>query len=191
MAFSWEEERGVPRRVKLFWNGELIKRVSRTIVGEAELRSLETNSLQKIFELEVKGGIRYALLLLGKRAMHSAQLAASLKRHYLSKEAIDDVIAYCVQRGYITDEEWVERRVSSWVSSGRSRQEIASRLRKVGVSGSLPHVDEQQALSMVILRKYPDLLDPLCSYEKKGKAMRALLRRGFSFESIQNFLQNK
>lgn len=179
---------GSPKRAQLLVDGEPVKKVSCSIVSLSDLRSLpEEKTLERLRELEVKGGIRYALALLSRRSAHSKALEQALRRHFLESEVIAEVIAYCKQQGWIDDESWIERHAEVWQAKGKSPLAIQAYLRSKGITADLS-LDEQGALAALVKRKFPQLLSSDLPYLERARILRALQRRGFSLSAIQHFL---
>jgi regulatory protein len=180
---------GSPKRAQLLVDGEPMKKVSCSIVSLTDLRSLpEEKALERLHELEVKGGIRYALALLSRRSAHSKALEQVLRRLYLEPEVIAEVVAYCRQQGWLDDESWIERHIEVWQSQGKSPLAIKAYLRSKGVSTDL-QLDEQGSLEALVRRKFPQLLSPNLPYTERAKILRTLQRRGFSLSAIQQLLR--
>jgi regulatory protein len=179
---------GSPKRAQVLADGELVKVVSCSIVSPSDLRSLpEEGFLDRLHELEVRGGIRYAVALLARRSAHSKALEQALRRHYLKPAAIAEVVAYCTQQGWLDDGSWVERHVEAWQARGKSPLAIKAHLRSKGVVAD-PQLDEQAALQSIVNRKFPQLLRPDLPYPERLRILRSLQRRGFSPSAIQQFL---
>ena len=190
MVLSLKALSGPPKRVRIFVDGELVKEVSCSIVSPSDLHSLsEDGVFERLHELEVKGGIRYALSHLSRQATHSKALEQALSRHCLGADTIAEVIAYCNERGWLDDTGWVERRSEIWQAQGKSPLAVKAFLRSKGVSADL-HLDEQASLRALIQRRFPQLLLPDLSYSERIRILRSLQRRGFSFSAVQQFLRD-
>lgn len=188
MALSLKLLPGSPKRAQLFIDDQPVKKVSCSIVSLSDLHSLpEEGTLERLHELEVKGGMRYALALLSRRSAHSKVLEQALRRHYLEPEVIAEVIAYCKRQGWLDDESWIERHVEVWQAKGKSPLAIKAYLRSKGVSADLS-LDEQGSLAALIKRKFPQLLQPNLPYPERARILKTLQRRGFSLSAIQHFL---
>jgi regulatory protein len=189
MALSLTVLPGSPKRVQLLADGEPVKKVSCSIVSEADLRSLpEEGALERLHALEVKGGIRYAVALLSRRSAHSKALEQALRRHCLELEVIAEIITYCTQQGWLDDGAWIERHAEVWQAKGKSPLAIKAYLRSKGISADLV-LDEQSALAALVKRKFPQLLQPNLPYPERARILRTLQRRGFSLSAIQQLLR--
>ena len=179
---------GSPKRAQLLVDGDPVKKVSCSIVPLSDLRSLpEEGPFERLHELEVKGGIRYAMTLLSRRSAHSKALEQALRRHFLESEVIAEVIAYCKRQGWLDDESWIERHAEVWQAKGKSPLAIKAYLRSRGITADLS-LDEQSALSALVERKFPQLLSADLPYLERARILRTLQRRGFSLSAIQHFL---
>ena len=182
---------GSPKRAELLVNDEPVKLVSCSIVSLPDLRSLPEEHLQeRLQELEVKGGIRYALSHLSRQSVHSKALQKALRRHCLEPVVVAKIIAYCVRQGLLDDEDWIARHVEQWQTKGKSPRAIAAFLRSKGIAADV-QPDEQVALRAVIERHFPQLLASDLPYPERARILRSLQRRGFSLSSVQRFLANR
>jgi regulatory protein len=179
---------GFPKRAELFIDDELIKVVSCSVVSMSDLRALPDEHIRRrLRELEVKGGIRYALSHLSRQSVHSKALEQALCRHCLEPDVIGEIIAYCEQHGWLNDAEWVEYHVEAWQAKGKSPLAIKAFLRSKGVSAHV-RLDEHAALQALIERRFPQLLSPNLPYQERAGILRSIQRRGFSLSEVQRFL---
>jgi SOS response regulatory protein OraA/RecX len=180
---------GSPKRVQLCVDGEPVKKISCSIVPLTDINSLpEERLLERLHELELRGGIRYALAHLSRQSTHSKALERALRRHCLEPSVIAEIITYCTRQGWLDDAAWLERHVEAWQAKGKSPQAIAAYLRSKGVSSDL-RLDEQAALRAIIDRRFPQLLSPDLAYPDRARIFRSLQRRGFSLSAVQRFLR--
>jgi len=123
--------------------------------------------------------------------MHSERVKNALIEEGISQETVQKVIKTLKTGGFLNDSEYVEHFVQKWVNSGKSRPEI---YKKAHMQAIPRHelekflVDDNQAIRVLIERRYPILLDKNGDKNLKTKAIRSLLLKGFSFEIIN---QNK
>jgi SOS response regulatory protein OraA/RecX len=174
-----------PKTWELFFGDEYIKTVSASIVRKADLETLDPHTLEEcrhlLYETEKKGAIRFSISALARQSLHSEKLIARLQRHFLSEKLICEVINYCREKHWIDDEAWEARRVQTWHTAGRSSREIAARLGKPTV-----RLDDREALTMLLQKKH----FPHATKKERESTIRRLLRRGFSFELIKEFIIN-
>ena len=193
MEIQFIQEQGVPKRTKILVDGEVKKRVSHSIISLKDLESIarDENFFTQIREREAQGAVRYALFYLSRQALHSKKLEKKLQSHFLDAVAIAAAIDYCQKYGLLNDEEWTENAVKKWQAQGKSTMDVKARLRKQGVEIGHGVLDDRESLERLITRKYPQLLDAKTPYKERTRALQALQRRGFSFSSVQEFLQKK
>ena len=193
MDISLVEELGRPKRIRLLVDGELRKKISCYLVPLSEVRSIigKEDFFERLLDLEVKGGIRYTLSLLARQSLHSKKLERSLRRHFLESDVIERVVSHCQTRGWLNDDEWVQNKIIRMQSQGKSVAQVKASFRKDGIEKTAVSFDENASLEKVVLRKYPQLLEETTPYAQRVRALQALLRRGFSYSSVQEFLQKK
>jgi len=181
-------EKAYPKTYVVFEDGEPVKKVSCSIVPLATLST--ASSVAQIEGLERIGGIKYAVRLLARQGLHSVQLKAKLGVHHVGERVQQEVCDYCIQQGWIDDQEWVESRIRQWQRQGKSSREIRFRLQRLGIEGEV-ETDDRETLFTFVERKYPQLLQADCVKKERDKIIRSLLRRGFSFSLINDLLHNK
>lgn len=182
--FNWDAQPGPPRHWIVTDEEGNTRKVSQTIVKDCSA-VCSWNDLQ---EQERQGGLRYAIASLARQALHSQGLREKLRRHYVPDETIEAIVASCIEHGWINDSAWTASQIAKWERQGKSKAEIRARLYARGVKAPKMQ-DDQAALEKIIPKKYPALLSSV--REEQNKAIRALLRRGFSFESIQEYIRSR
>jgi SOS response regulatory protein OraA/RecX len=186
MQEAWKRAPG--NKLLLLVGGEEVLRVSLRIVSANEAFSLSELSPEAIdkalIPFEEKGGMRLAISLLSKQACHSNKLREHLKKHYIRPSIIEKIIAECTKNTFLNDAAWVERRVETLRSRGKSSREISFRLKSVQEKASNLGSDAE-ALEKIIRKKYVKLLHPDLTQKDKAKIFNALLRRGFSLQDVQ------
>lgn len=191
MIVEWKREGGSPPRLLLIIDGEVVRRVGERILSEREALSLPDFSReafeQALSSFEEKGGMRIALSLLSKQAYHSSKLKEHLKKHCVASGVIEKIIQDLTLKGFLNDEEWVERRVETLRSRGKSNREISFKLKAVKET-PLKLGSDVDALEKIIRKKYSKILHAEVTHKEKVKVYNSLLRRGFSLQDIQNFL---
>ncbi|KFD17457.1 MULTISPECIES: regulatory protein RecX [Tatumella] len=113
----------------------------------------------------------------------------------LDEEALEQVIAYCHENGWLNDDSFTERFIVSRSRSGYGPQRIRQDLTQKGVDRhvieramSEADVDWLACASDVAQKKYGDQ-GPACLKEK-AKAQRFLYSRGFLMADIRAVLAN-
>jgi SOS response regulatory protein OraA/RecX len=181
-------DKAYPKTYAIVEDGEVVKRVSLSIVPYAKLSSAD--SLEELGELEYIGSIKYAVRLLARQGLHTSQLKAKLSTHYVAADVQRKVCEYCIEQGWINDQEWVESKMRGWQRQGKGAREIRFRLQKLGIEEKI-ELDDRETLFSLVQRKYPQLLQDQCVKKERDKIIRSLLRRGFSFSLISELLHNK
>ena len=194
MKIEWREEKGLPRSVILLRDEEIIRKVSLRVVSFQDLTSLPVHSwdvfLSEISLLEEKGAMRLALSTLARKACHSHQIAALFRKHFIQGEISRKILSYLREKGYLDDSSWIEQKLAFLRARGKSSREITFWFKNEGIPSPDLGSDEN-TLSRLISKKYPQLLEENISQKDQERIVRALLRRGFSFHNVQKFLRNK
>jgi SOS response regulatory protein OraA/RecX len=141
---------------------------------------------ENIEALEYRGAFMIAIKALSKQMLHSKQLVRKLKKHFVEDAVIRNVIETCRQRGYLCDEDVTAFWLRKWERQGKSRLEIYEHGRRLGVPVPNAQIDEEKSLEQLIVKKYPKLLSKDLSYGDRCKIMRALSRRGFSYDLVSS-----
>ena len=182
---EWSEEAGVPRRWKIIVNDQE-RRIGAGILSPQELDRI--TSPEELFEAEKKGAIKYAVRSLARQGMHSVKLSKMLRRHFVAEDVISAVIAYAQQQGWLDDKGWMEAKMRSWERLGKSQSYIRSKLAEYGIQAKV-RFDEDAALAAIVTKKHKSLLDPSLPYQLRVRSLQSLLRRGFSYQKVKEFLQ--
>ncbi len=193
MAIQCLVDHGIAKKTKIYIDGECVKIVSHRIVSPKDLARSEVGEqyLERVREMERQGAIRYALRCLSRQSLHSKKLERKLRDHFLDDEVIASVVQYCRNAALLNDDEWISHRTHNWQSQGKSMAEIHARLRKDRVDSREVRGDDMAALERLIPKKYPQLLEANTPSQEQWKALQALQRRGFSLDTVQDFLQKK
>lgn len=145
-----------------------------------------------------KKALHKTLLLLGKRSYTVKQIAQKLKQAGYSEEVIEAVTSYCLDMGYLNDQEYIEQ----WVSSHNrikpiGRRRIIHELRLKGIEPGLVTAylansfsDEQECelATSLIKKKIGHNLE--IDDKVFRKLYQFLLRRGFSHNIALKVLSN-
>jgi SOS response regulatory protein OraA/RecX len=193
MNISFVQEETYPRRTSIFVDGEERRKICDSIIRLRELESIqhEDRFFELLYDLEVRGAMRYALYCLARQALHSKKLEKSLQRRSVAAKVIAAVVDSCRKNGYLNDEEWISQKVKKWQSQGKSVADIRARLRREGVGKGELLIDDSASLERIITRRYPQLLDEHTPFKDRIRVFQALQRRGFSPQIVKEFLQNK
>ncbi len=137
----------------------------------------------------MKKAVEKAFLFLSMRDHTVCELIAKLRRNYTEEEA-QQATEYLVESGYIDEENIAKLRVEAYVRAGKSKKEIAGKLRLAGIEREVIEslcidVDEEEIIERQLSRKYATRL---ASGEYK-KVTDSLLRRGFSYEKVRLMME--
>ena len=189
MIFKIEQEKNL---FHLFWKDTFLRTVSSVVIKKRSLQLVSCGPeeiCEELDRLEKKGLLRYAIFLLSRQSLHSNQLISKLANHTWSRSILDEVVSHCRKEGWIDDKAWEQRKVYLWSEAGKSRREIAGKLRGYGISSSaLEGVDDREILKKILSQEKMRSL--LQSKEGKEKVIKRLIRRGFSFSLIKEFILN-
>jgi len=134
-----------------------------------------------------------ALLLLARRAYLSAELRKKLLTKGFSPEAIERVILFCEEKGYLSDTQRISRLIEKEQKRGLSKMMIYAKLKQKGIDAQ----QLKKALDEAPLSEQESLEKWLTKHAKKVKtddpvALRklvaSLVRRGFSQGLIASLL---
>lgn len=110
-------------------------------------------------------------------------------------QEIERTIAYCAEYGWLDDQRFAQRYISSRSRKGYGAQRIRSELSQKGVDKSTQSealrrsdVDWYQLAQQVAERKFGHPLP--AEWKEKAKVQRYLLYRGFSHDEIQSLYTN-
>lgn len=113
----------------------------------------------------------------------------------LSRQEIEQAIAYCKQHGWLDDERYARRYIAGRVRKGYGVQRIRGELRQKGIEPSTLaralqacEVDWYQLAQYVAVQKFGSPLP--AEWQVKVKVQRYLLYRGFSHDEIQSVYMN-
>ncbi|HHU31156.1 MAG: regulatory protein RecX [Zhaonellaceae bacterium] len=145
-----------------------------------------------------KKALNKALILLGKRAYTIKQIRQKLQKKNYSNEIIEAVVKYCLEMGYLNDQEYVRQ----WISTHNrikpiGRKRILYELKSKGIdkeiilaclNDSFTNELEYQLAFSLIKKKIGHNLE--IDDDSFKKLYRFLLRRGFSHSIAIKVLNN-
>ncbi len=171
----------------LLLEGEEWRMLSTTIFGKRPRfpQSPQDEPLSQTFEKwEYHSALRYAIWRLSSQDYPAPHLQKLMQRHCVSSPTIEKILTKLQNEGYLNDEEWLQRYVSSQLRKGKGPQAILAKCREKGFTREeiepYLHIDEEQQLQVIRhllhtrYRKH-NLSDP----SQRQKAFAACLRRGF------------
>ena len=193
MVLKLETKKEDPRTLILYWNDEIWRNVCKSLfINELRRfpRDLQWEDFCSRFTLvEEKISKRYAVFLLAKRNLLSAELKAKLLAKGFSSNAIKAAIQYCVEKGCLDDAQEVSRLVTKEIRRGYSSKAVYFKLKQ-------KKVDESQLryhLKQAALEDRQNLKKWLVKHASKikrddpkemKKLAAKLCRRGFSIELV-------
>lgn len=146
-------------------------------------------------DAEIRIGKKRALSFLSYRALLSSDLAKKLRAEGLSETAIEAVLTFCAEAGYINDAEQVSHLITKELKKGKSPKWIYLKLKQKGVDASLMqslcHASastEQEALENYLRKQGNGLRRAGPDAWKKN--VNKLGRLGFSYDTIVAALKN-
>lgn len=124
-----------------------------------------------------------AIRYLSRRACHSKELEAYLKRKGFSSE-IQPLIEDFLRLGYLNDEEWLVHFKRAEERKGRSSLASNAKLRQKGIKASVS--PSKDALQNAIQKKTKG---KTLTQDEKRKAVASLIRRGFHYDEVLQALR--
>lgn len=146
----------------------------------------------------------YALKLLSLRSRSKAEIKSKLSIYSAKKkfppEIINDVITYLEKINLLNDEDfarrWVDQR-NQFKQKGKSvllyelkAKGISSDIASKIVSENFTNIDKEYELAQKAVRKNSKKYRRLSVLEKTAKINQMLLRRGFSFDTIERIIDS-
>ena len=194
-------DKEIPARRILYLDGAYFDSVDAGCIPKLGLRiglEIELEVLQKLIEadegMRAKG---YALELLSDQTYSKNQMIRQLGQKGFSPEAIDMTLEDLEQLGHIKDEQfakkWVDRRQRSRPKGKRMlEQELANQnIDKATVDRVISGIDdaEEANIALGLAQKQVKRYQSLPSQVAKRRLHGFLLRRGFSYETIQAVIE--
>ncbi len=135
-----------------------------------------------------------AFVYLSHRRHSSKEICEKLRCTYCEKTALE-VVKYLEQNNYLCDEEYASARAKHLVSKNKSAQEIQHDLMAKGVGRDIvqrvlntlkqEEYSEHDACIKIIEKSY---MRKICG-EEFEKVIAALMRRGFSYNTVKKAVQ--
>jgi SOS response regulatory protein OraA/RecX len=200
MGLKIELKKEDPKVLMLFLDDEFWREVSKSLFIK-ELKKIPQDLpldefMTQFFGLEEKVAKRYALYLLAKRSLLSAELESKLLDKGISPESADKTVQLCVEKGYLNDEAGIERLFARELKRGRSAKAAYFKLRQKGLKKAVLKHQYEHAMTSEreALQKWLDKNgrkikrdDPREMRKWVGK----LCRQGFSAEMAIRVLAAK
>ena len=182
-----------PRHLDVYIKDEFIKTVDKSLYRR-HLKDIHNvrDVKRDLARLERKISLNYTLFLLGRRAYSSYEISKKLKEKLISQASIEESLRKCSH--YISDEDVIASIIRVESSKGKGKRAIMNKLsQRLGkkrdeLDGWLEaHCSEDSELERAIsiaTKKFRKLL----TFEEKGKAIRFLVGRGFSYQIAKEAL---
>lgn len=200
MSLSWKIKKEDPKTLILLWKGNIWREVPKYLFIN-DLRKISTeiawnDFLNQFHLLEESAAKKLALFLLSKKNYLISDLEAKLRARGFSPLAIQAAIEFCLNKGFLNDQQEVLRLIAKEERKGLGAKAILFKLRqKKKINDSLL----RQSLDQSAISERETLERWLSKHAKKIQrddpiAMRKLIaklaRRGFSIELIFELLRN-
>ena len=201
MALKWEKAPNNPKMIDLFWEGSLFRTVYKFLFSKELVSIPETVTYEELCshlaQIEQKGGKRYALWLLSRRALLSSELEEKLLSKGISQESAEKILHFFVERGYLDDTAQMNRLIAGELKKGRSRRAIYCKLtQQKGVDPALLSpllkdkvTSDEEALDRWLAKHARKLQN--ADYDARRKIMQKLSRLGFSTDLIREKIMIK
>lgn len=125
-----------------------------------------------------------AFALLAKRSYFKKELGRKLAEKGYPEEEINPLLEKLEERGWLNDDELAKRFIVRQKERGYGPKVIAMKLKqKMGNCDCIIEESKEEAKRLIQKKYHRDLP------EKKDKVIRALLRRGFSYDTIKDLLE--
>ncbi len=129
--------------------------------------------------------VEKAFLFLSMRDHTVLELTAKLCRTF-SKDEAQTAAEYLVENGYIDEENIARLRTDSYIRAGKSKKEIAGKLRMAGIEREIieslcENINETEIIDRALFRKYASRI-AVGDYKKVADS---LMRRGFSYDKVR------
>jgi len=184
-------------RLNVLLDGEVWKEVHPAIFGR-KTRFIaivdEADLFSKFNAYEFQRVRNYVIWRLSKQNYHSQEVSRLLKERLASQSTIQKVMQEFIEKGFFNDQLWVE----SFIRTQRKRLALPAILQKMKLKGlSQEEIEsvrktwqdvDQEKLSIENLLRTRYRKKNLEEFSEKQKVIKALLRKGFSFENIKQVL---
>lgn len=177
-------------KINIFLEEELFRQLPAAIFAKALSKLVNCNSkelfLTQFSEIEKRVGLSVAYAILARKACFSKELISALEKRGISRAVASQITQSCIEKGYINEEQLVQRFAQLKSSYGADylifqlRNKVA--LSKAQLRALIAVGGEQEAIVALIEKKYRKLLDG--DPKSSSKLFAALARRGFASEEI-------
>lgn len=185
-------------RWDIFVENQKWREVHRTIFGRNPKfppHSIE-GDVQSVFDdLEYRQAKKYVLWRLSAQSYHSEQLRKLLRDRLVQNQTIDRLLQEFQCNGILDDELWIQNFMQTQKKK-HSMRAILFKLRSKGFSSETIQkltqewnnpADELKAIQLLIQTRYKN--KDLSDYKTKRNVFASLIRKGYSFDQINDSLK--
>lgn len=183
-----------PNRINVFVNGKYEFSFDLDQVIEHKIKVRQPISDQQLLffkQQSLEGKIKaQAIDWLFRRPHSEAELRNYLKKKQLDEPAIDSLVGLMQSKDYQNDQKFAQWWVEQRLASNKSRRFIAFELRAKGVNTEIIEqviddtgLDELRQIEQLVVKKRLTT-----KYPEPQKLIAYLLRQGFSYDKIKDFM---
>jgi len=136
--------------------------------------------------------LKVALRLITKRDRTEAELIEKLKKKQFPEEIINETVDYLKQRGFIDDSRFIHRADKIAEDRFIGKKGLQNYLMRKGIDKellqNLPELDEL-SIAKKLLKRKKHLIKDAPADRKRAKIAGFLLRRGFSWDTVNKCLK--
>lgn len=181
----------------IFIEGEKVCTVHRSIFGKTPKFSSITclSEWEPLFDKAEYQRVRgYVIWRLSTQSYHSDQIKKLLRERFVREKTINRIIQEFSTSGYFNDEEWLISQIRLLERRYGARA-VLFKLKQKGLSSDvlvqardllMSSEGEKEAISRLLETKYR--AKNLSDFKEKQKVIASLMRKGFSYEVIQNVI---
>lgn len=138
--------------------------------------------------------LRTAIRLLSLRDRTEVELLEKLQRKGFDEKDISKAIEYLKQKGFIDDSKFIQKAEKIAEDRFLGQMGLKNYLIRKGISKdkieNLSQIDEL-SIAIRLLQRKKHLLKDISQEKKKARIARLLLRRGFSWDTVNQCLDNR
>lgn len=177
--------------------GEEWGKIHEAILGKNSLPSTHSKSdfKDRLGEIILAGARHYTLKRLSLRSYSTFEVHSFLKERLVPESIITQVLESFINEGYLNDQEWVDATIRGQTRKKAGPRLIKSKLMKKGLSSDQIEqafvkagVYESQQAQIKKLMETRFRSKDLKDRNQRDKVTAALLRKGFSWEAIEQAL---
>lgn len=148
--------------------------------------------------IEYKRARQYVIRALSRKNYSAKQMIGRLVERGISSATAQKVVLECVEAGYIDDELWLEQMLASMIRKCYGPKKMVQELISKGISPdqstnliekSVGETEVQDMINRLFSKKFHRL--DLEDVKQRKKIVDALMRRGFSYQKIREFVDSK